>query len=286
MTISKREFPEWPDGPYHVSARHDEVHVWRFSLLCAGTETDRLQSLLTADERDRAHRFRYERHRSAYIACRAGLRILLGRYLDRTTNPQARSSSPRLPNGETPELCPAPLSRHGYYSGTLHVNAFGKPFLPPEHSDQDLRFNVSHSGGVALIAIAQGREVGVDIEAIRSGADHLAISERFFSERERSALRTLSSTRQRDAFFACWTRKEAYIKARGKGLSIPLDQFDVSLEPDAPARLLASRDDPAQEARWSMVALDPGPGFAAALVVEGHDWRPRCWRLQEGASEL
>src|SRR5205807_4072981 len=115
-----------------------------------------------------------------------------------------------------------------------------QPLLPATGQGADLRFSVSHSEDVALLAFARGREIGVDIEAIRADADYCGVAQSFFSRQEQETLRALPAGRQCEAFFACWSRKEAYIKARGMGLSLPLDQFDVSLTPGEPAQLLAA----------------------------------------------
>jgi 4'-phosphopantetheinyl transferase len=206
----------------------------------APDEIARLQPLLSPDEAARAARFRFERDRSAFIARRGILRLILGRYL----------------GGDA-------------FREAFEMNAYGKPRIPNGLIGDDLRFSASHSAGTALIAVARGREVGVDVEAMRGDIDPSAIAQRFFSPYEQTILSALAHGLRREAFFTCWSRKEAYVKARGMGLSIPLDQFDVSFAPGEPARLIATRDDPLEAARWSMVALDPGAGFAGALVVEG-----------------
>jgi 4'-phosphopantetheinyl transferase len=128
------------------------------------------------------------------------------------------------------------------------------------------------------LAIGCGRDVGVDIEHIRADFAYEQIAERFFSRNEVAMLRALPLALQPGAFFDCWTRKEAYIKARGEGLSLALDGFDVSLVPEDQAALLSVRDHPEEAARWSVIGLAPGPGYAEALAVEGHDWRLRCWQ--------
>jgi 4'-phosphopantetheinyl transferase len=120
--------------------------------------------------------------------------------------------------------------------------------------------------------------VGIDLEYIRSDLQVEQLAERFFSRREIATLRTLPPEVQRQAFFLCWTRKEAYLKARGEGLSLPLDQFDVSLIPGEPAALLSTQRDPYEVSRWSLQELTPAPGYAAALAVEGHGWGLACWQ--------
>jgi 4'-phosphopantetheinyl transferase len=130
-------------------------------------------------------------------------------------------------------------------------------------SGSDVRFNVSHSGGWALLAVTRGSEVGIDIERVDSRFAADQIPERFFSPGEVARLRGLPADQQTAAFFRCWTRKEAYIKARGLGLALPLDSFDVSLGPDDPPELLRGADG------WCVQDFDAPPGFAAAVVAEG-----------------
>jgi 4'-phosphopantetheinyl transferase len=140
-----------------------------------------------------------------------------------------------------------------------------------------LRFNVSHSHSLALYAITRAREVGVDVEHIRPEIAQEKIAERFFSPREVTVLRALPTPLQASAFFACWTRKEAFIKAKGDGLTLPLDQFDVSLAPGEPATLLRTAWDPQEAACWALQDLAPAPGYRAAVAVAGHAWRLTCW---------
>ena len=222
----------------------DEIHVWCAELDPPGGAAERLGAILSPDERTRAARFCLERVRSRFVVCRGVLRTILGRYL-----------------GGAPE-------------GLRFVYGDrGKPALaPPEGTD--LRFNVSHSDGLALFAVARGREVGVDVERLRPLPRVERIAERFFSLPERKALLELPPERRAEAFFTCWTRKEAYVKARGEGLGHPLDQFAVSLVPGEAARLWAAGDGDEREiARWSLDALVPAPGYVAALAALGGGWR-------------
>ncbi len=146
---------------------------------------------------------------------------------------------------------------------------YGKPLLADETGASGLRFNLTHSHGLALLAVTRGREIGVDVERIRDNLEGEKLAERFFSPREVAALRSLPPELRREAFFHCWTRKEAYIKAVGKGLSLPLDQFDVTLHPGEPAALLATRHDSEEAQRWSMRSLAPGEGYVGALARRG-----------------
>lgn len=131
---------------------------------------------------------------------------------------------------------------------------------------------------MALYAITRGREVGIDLEFIRCDLEAEQIAERFFSHSEIATLRALPKHFQKCAFFLGWTRKEAYIKARGEGLSLPLDQFDVSLIPGEPAALLSTQPDSDDAFRWSLQELTLASGYVAALAVEGRGWSLSCWQ--------
>jgi 4'-phosphopantetheinyl transferase len=152
-----------------------------------------------------------------------------------------------------------------------------KPSLAPPHDGSGVNFNISHSGGIALLAFARRREVGVDVEQIRRDSDLQAIARRFFSANEQTQLARLTDDERVDAFFRCWTRKEAYIKATGDGLSLPLSQFDVSLAPGDENALLATRPETSEAARWLLREVPSGPGYAAAICVRGQDWKLRDW---------
>jgi 4'-phosphopantetheinyl transferase len=155
-------------------------------------------------------------------------------------------------------------------------NQYGKPSLAGESATaSDLRFNLSHSADLALLAVARGLEVGVDVESIQLETDRLNLARRFFGPGETAALLALPPEQQVGAFYACWTRKEAYLKARGSGLSESLKSFQVSLEPGQPARLISTEAGNVDD--WSLADLHPWPGFAAALAVEGPLAGVRCW---------
>lgn len=225
------------------------MHVWRADLNQEPARVRIFSDILAPDERQRASRFHFQRDRGHYIVARGVLRFILQRYL-----------------GISPGLL-----RFSY-------NQYGKPALETMADGEALRFNVSHSGGVALYAVTRGREVGLDIEAIREDFAGLEIAERFFSAREVETLRALPAELQTAAFFNCWTRKEAYIKALGEGLSHPLQSFAVSLIPGEAAALLSSDSDPDEPARWSLMELNPGDGYVAAVAVEGIVPALRRWQ--------
>lgn len=239
----------WPYPPDGLVLGCDEIHVWRSLLDQTPSQIRTLQQNLAADEQARAERFYFARDRGHFIAARGALRAILGRYLSRAP--------------ERVSLC---------------YGSHGKPALADAFDGNAIRFNLSHSQGVALYAFTRGREVGVDIERIRDDLKTAEIAERFFSRQEAAMLRALPIELRHQAFFRCWTRKEAYIKARGEGLSLPLDGFDVSLGPGEPAAMLGTRPDPSEASRWSLHDLAPAPGFAAALAAQGHHWRVTCWQ--------
>ena len=254
MSATPLEVPfcSWLPPPENLAPETDVVHAWLASLSVKASTVQRLRQLLTADEICRAERFYFPKDRDHFIVARGVLRRILGRYLD--TEPS------RL------RFC---------------YSAYGKPALDAAFGGGALRFNVSHSHRAALYGVSRGREVGIDLERIRPDFADDRVAERFFSSREVAALRSLPRSMQRDAFFNCWTRKEAYIKARGEGLSLPLDKFDVSLVPGEPAALLATRGDSLGASRWSLQKLEPGSGYVAALAVEGDACRLKCWQWPE-----
>jgi 4'-phosphopantetheinyl transferase len=239
----------WGPPPNAPVLSDADVHVWAAPLDLPAAQTHALASLLAPDEQTRAARFHFAKDRDHFTASRGLLRTMLGRYL---------RIDPRLVQ--------------------FSYGSHGKPTLGGPHASAPLRFNVSHTKGMALFAFTRTRELGVDLEQIRPIDEAEQIAERFFSAQENSVFRRLDRSVLEVAFFNCWTRKEAYIKARGEGLSLPLDQFDVTLAPGDPALLLATRPDPEEARRWKLWSLEPAPGYVGALCVEGHDWQPTYWR--------
>jgi 4'-phosphopantetheinyl transferase len=236
----------WRAPPEGLTLGRDEVHVWQASLNPPRAVIGAFRQILAADELARASRFVFDRDRRHFIAARGMLRTLLGRYVNRE---------------------PATLS--------FHYGAHGKPTLVGEGGEAAVHFNLSHSHGAGLYAFSRGREVGIDLERMRADLAIMEIALRFFSPAEAAMLSALPNEAQQQAFFRCWTRKEAYVKARGHGLSLPLDQLDMPLEPEdqnaGPGRL-------SEACRWTLREFVPAPGYAAALAVEGRSWRLACWR--------
>jgi 4'-phosphopantetheinyl transferase len=213
--------------------------------------------LLSTDECERAARFRFKKDRERFIVARAVLRIILSHYL---------------------KLEPAQL-RFTY-------NHYGKPALVGTPGDTRLCFNLSHSNSLALFAFTSDRRVGLDLEYVREDFAWAEIAELFFSEREIKMLRALPASMQAAGFFNCWTRKEAYLKAIGEGVSFPLSHFDVLLTPGGPAMLLNFRGKPQETSHWSLRELMPGMYDTAAVVVEGHDWQLKCLEWSESEQGL
>jgi 4'-phosphopantetheinyl transferase len=249
--------PPWRAPPETLVLGCDEVHVWRATLDQTPSQIQSFRRNLAEDEQARAQRFYFERDRGHFIVARGMLRAILGGYLK------------RAPEGLS--FC---------------YTAHGKPALAGESGGDTIRFNVSHSHGVALYAITRGREVGIDLERIRSDLAVAEIAGRFFSRQEVAMFQTLPTEAQREAFFRGWTRKEAYLKARGEGLSLPLDQFDVSLAPGEPAAILGTRPDPSEAFRWSLQELTLDPDYVAALAAKGLGWRLACWQWPDPGAVL
>ena len=229
-------------SPRKPAGLNGAVDLWPIALDEIARQGE--AALLSADETARAARFRFDRDRQHFIAGRAALRRILARYLDRD---------------------PAAL-RFAY-------GPAGKPALGGAPQGEDIRFNLSHSAGQALLAVARGRALGVDLEALRMSDDLPAVAKRFFARGELSALASIPQALYAQAFFACWTRKEALLKAYGGGLSLPLDGFCVSVDPRAPARLISTDFDPGAAGRWSLMDLvleaPLDQRFRAALAIEG-----------------
>lgn len=235
----------------------DEVQLWRVDLDAIAGEECRWQKLLSPDEQARAARFHFARDRQRFTAARAMVRTILASYL---------------------KVDPAAVS--------FSYSQKEKPSLAPSHAGSNIMFNASHSDRIALMAFNRGREIGVDVERVRQDFDPAAIARRFFSAAEQQQLAALAADKKVEAFFRCWTRKEAYIKATGDGLSLPLDQFDVSLSDEEENALLETRPDSTERERWLLREVPAGPGYVAAVCVEGKHWKLRDWSQSADARSL
>jgi len=245
--------PSWLPAPDHLTLGATDVHVWRASLEQAPAVVASLRRLLSPDEQARADRFHFEKDRRHFIVARGYLRKILARYMG---------------------IAPAGIQ----FSYADH----GKPRVASRIAQaQQLNFNLAHSGGLALYGFTRIGEIGIDLEHIRPDFAGDDTARRFFSTTEVACLSKLPVRARHEAFFNCWTRKEAFIKAIGIGLSLSLDQFDVALAPAEPAALLRTRWDEAEAARWSLKAIDVGPGYVAAVAVGGHNWQLTCWEFDK-----
>ncbi|MBV9859992.1 MAG: 4'-phosphopantetheinyl transferase superfamily protein [Alphaproteobacteria bacterium] len=231
-----------PAGSNGFTLPPGEVQVWRVALAVSEPRCRQLSELLDGPERERAARYYFPRDRRRFTVARAGLRLLLGAYC-----------------GVAPALI------------RFSQNAYGKPAL--EGADPPLDFNLSHSGEMALYAVARQAELGIDVEQHRPDIALLDLARRFFAPSEAAALVALPAPARAAAFYRCWTRKEALIKALGLGLAMPLDAFTVSLQPEA--SLLDLRGHPGAAAEWLLRNVPVPEGYTGALAVRGPGWRVR-----------
>ena len=242
---------DWSAPPENIRLDEGRLDVWAADL-DALANTEGLDRLLDDGERIRAVRFLFEEDRRRFRASHAALRVLLARY-----------------TGEEPHKI------------RFSRNSWGKPFLAAP-ADSAISFSMSHSGELALYALAQGWRVGIDVEKVEPNFPGFDIASRFFSPREVEGLRGMEDELKALAFFTCWVRKEAFIKAVGKGLHIPLDSFDVPVDPGAAPALLATRFNAEETGRWAYVDVPRIDGYAAALAAEGAAVETASFRLPTG----
>jgi 4'-phosphopantetheinyl transferase len=228
----------WLRPPLPLTFPSGRIDVWRVHLdesTAPGCE----ESALSSDEIARASRFHFENDRLHFTRCRSALRCILSGYI-------------AIPGAEI---------RFEYLNG-------GKPQVVADQNPRVLQFNVSHSANVALIAVSSEHRLGVDVEKIRADVDTAALSERFFSLRERAGLQALPDPLRVLGFFACWTRKEAFLKATGDGLSFPLADFSVTTQPDLDPQLEEINGNTETGKPWFLADLGVADGFRAAVAVE------------------
>lgn len=232
----------WQTPPDVLTLQPRQVDIWRIHLDPGLDSVKPFESTLSADETRRASSFRFDQDRNRYVLAHYSLRRVLGRYL----------------NAEPAQL-------------EFTIDPNGKPAL----RTHKLEFNLSHSGSFALAAVTAHRPIGVDVERMREAISSHSIARQYFSPVEVAELETVPSEQRELAFFTCWTRKEAFIKALGLGLSLPLDSFDVSLTPNEPAILRAVRPQPQEAERWILRSLDVAPRYAGAVAVQNADAKNR-----------
>ena len=222
-----------------------DVHLFCVDLDADQERVVALQRLLSAEELQRANQLRFDRDRRRFVVSHGLLRLILSGYSD--------VDSHKLQFNQGPH---------------------GKPAL-----STGSEFNLSHSNELALIGITTTAPLGVDVEFVREVGDAEGIARRFLSKSEQADLLGLPRDQWPAAFFSCWTRKESYLKALGYGLSVPLDDFTVTLLPEQPARLCSIRQDPAEASEWTIRHLEPKPGYTGALAIRGHHWRTSTWSI-------
>ena len=231
----------WQTAPAVPSARLGEVHVWRLPRQVLARALDEGESVSSAAEKAQSKRIRRPEARAEQLAGWGFLREVLSRYLSIPPQELVFDFGPR-----------------------------GKPSLIRDQNHDSLQFSLSHSRGTLLVAVARGREVGVDVETIRPERPHLALAWRFFSSKEAEGLATLPAQVRPFAFASAWTRKEAYLKATGEGISLrALRKTEVTFAPGEPARLLSTPNGRADAARWALAPLYPGQGTTGALCSTG-----------------
>jgi 4'-phosphopantetheinyl transferase len=244
----KRSITTWRPRPKNLILKDNEVHVWRSSLVLNSKILHRLSLTLSADELERANSFHFQKDQCSFIAGRGVLRSILANYLQ--TRPKEIGFT---------------------------YNTRGKPSIDNVPSRSEINFNLSHSHGLALYAFTIRREIGIDIERLRSNLSFERIAKRFFTTEESDTLNTLADDEIMEEFFKLWTHKEAYIKAKGKGLSIPLNRVAVTINRDQTVRIKEIKINPDKERSWSFHSFAPAPGYVGALAVEGKDITIRFW---------
>jgi 4'-phosphopantetheinyl transferase len=244
----------WNLSPDHSPLAEKDVHIWAANLDQPVQRISQLEKLLSSDEMNRARQFKFEKDRNRFIAGRGLLRTVLGSYLNAEPAQLDFTYSPR-----------------------------GKPALKIPSGHGTLHFNVAHSKDLILIALARACAVGVDVEWIHPISDIEDIATRFFTNREAGELTALPHDERMTAFFSLWTRKEAYLKATGDGISEMLKDVEISFLPEKPAQVLAISGNAQAAERWTLLNLAPASGFAAALAAEAKDLCFSCRQWPPGA---
>jgi len=237
----------WNSPPTQPKLSDSDIHVWRADLNLPPEQIEALATTLSADESDRANRFHFEKDRNRFIAARGILRSLLATYLN---------------------LSPSQLE--------FAYGDRGKPSLSIA-TPGNLSFNLSHSKGLALYAITKTSPIGIDIEYLRQMSDALQLAKRFFSFREYQAIAQLSPAERQRGFLKAWTAKEAYLKAKGLGLSGGLEKVEVSIASGEVFKLLSIDEDCRLADRWSLYSVKPHPDYLAALAIEKNNWNLSYW---------
>lgn len=242
----------WAKPPLTLNLERDEIHVWRAALNLPEVAIERLCGFLASDELDRMKRYSTSTARARFVAGRGILRAILSRYI-----------------GISPEQI-----RFGY-------GFYGKPFLalPQPDEAQSFNFNLSHSSDLALIAVARSRKVGVDVERLQPELAYERLARRFFTHSEQHSIFAKPPGLQLYAFYQIWTLKEAFLKAKGDGLSQSLEKFGVDLRSRQDVNSVGQTHTQFMEG-WSLLPLSPGSSYVASLAIAGRDWKLSCWQWE------
>jgi len=238
---------QWRHAVPRELINSNEVHVWRVFLDVTTVELESLLGFLSVDEVARAGRFHFERDQKRFIAARGILRKILGSYL----------------NKRPEKIC-------------FEYSSHGKPMLAHNPGDDNICFNLSHSGAFALYAVTLRKKIGIDIESIRDNVSVEQVAQQFFSQNEIRSLEKIDINKRSELFFQYWTRKEAFLKARGEGISFPMEQCDISLINGRVLSPVTAQDNNREVSRLYVQDLFPGNGYAAAIAIEGGDWNISC----------
>jgi 4'-phosphopantetheinyl transferase len=245
MIVPDHDLSDWVTPPVQLASPEGTIHVWLISLSQRGHVYKSLTGLLSSSEQERAARFKFDQHRQRFVVAHAALRSILSQYLKTTP------MNVQFVNGPN-----------------------GKPKLAEEFARSDVRFNLSHSFDLALLAVIRGREIGIDVELVKEDYAFEDVAARFFTAEELAAFRALPVHLQRQGFFKCWTSKEAFLKAKGTGLSGKLDEVEITLSSEQRVLINAS------VAGWTLSEVNPGNNYEAALVIEGGAMPIECYRWE------
>lgn len=241
--------PVWKAPPTDFTLSEKEVHIWRAALDLPDETAQELKEKLSIDEQVKAECFRFERDRKRFIARHGILRMILGCYLG------VQASELQFYNGKN-----------------------GKPSLSDAFGNRIIHFNMSHSGGLALYGFTRDRQIGVDVECVRDIPEMLGIAKQIFSTGENQVFGSLGEKEKKKAFFDWWTRKEAFVKATGDGLSQALDKIDVTLMEDEVAGVIRIERGSKTAPHWFIQDLHPASGVVGAFAIEDRGWRLQCWQ--------
>ena len=245
----------WQKPTHPLPLLPQEIHVWKISLPSPESWLPKLWKVLNAEEHQRAKRYKTQTLRDTFVTARGTLRLILQRYLHTD-------------------------AAHIQFASETH----GKPYITDQATSPPITFNLSHSAELALLAIAANRQIGIDIEHDRRTTNYPGMINRICSPQEQVFFKDLPPEEQQKMFLTCWTRKEAYVKALGQGITFSLKSITVSLDKSMPPEILQVEGKENEALRWSMCELYPNPEYTAALVGEGNDWTHSCWEWTWGTS--